>query len=157
MTMTPSPEPLPIVPTLGPLYDAVRGLGWPLIRFSAGIMLMPHGAQKLFGWFGGGGIDGFAIFFAKMGIEPAGPLVILSGLTELVGGFCLAIGFLTRPAAIAVIILMIVAILMVHLPAGYFATDGGYEYALLWGLVAFGIALRGGGPLSVDRAIGREF
>ncbi|HEY4133740.1 MAG TPA: DoxX family protein [Alphaproteobacteria bacterium] len=157
MTTPPTPEPRPIIPALAPLYDAVRDLGWPLIRFAAGIMLMPHGAQKLFGWFGGGGIDGFAAFFTKMGIEPAVPLVILSGATELIGGFLLAIGFLTRPAAVAVVVLMLVAIVKVHLPAGYFGGSGGYEYALLWGLVAVGIALRGGGTLSVDRAIGREF
>lgn len=157
MTATPTPEPQLIIPALAPLYDKLRGLGYPVIRLFAGIMLVPHGAQKLFGAFGGGGIQGTAGFFAKMGIEPAVPLVVLSGLTEFVGGILLAIGFLTRPVAIAVFILMMVAVFKVHLGAGFFVTKGGYEFALLWGMVALGIALRGGGPLSVDRAIGKEF
>lgn len=157
MTMTASSEPRPIIPALAPLYAKIRGLGYPLIRFFAGILLLPHGAQKLFGAFGGGGIQGTAGFFSKMGIEPAVPLTVMAGLTEMVGGLLLAIGLLTRPAALAVFILMMVAVFKVHLGAGFFAGKGGYEFALLWGMAALGIALRGGGPLSVDRAIGKEF
>lgn len=92
-----------------------------------------------------------------MGLEPAVPLVLLAGLTEFVGGILLAIGLFTRPVAVAVFILMMVAVFKVHLGAGFFITKGGYEFALLWGMVALGIALRGGGPLSLDRKIGKEF
>jgi len=157
MTFTPSPEPQPIIPALAPLYDKLRGLGYPLIRLFAGLMLVPHGAQKLFGAFGGGGIQGTAGFFAKLGLEPAVPLAVLAGLAEFAGGILIAIGLLTRPTAIAVFILMMVAVFKVHLGAGFFAAKGGYEFALLWGMVALGIALRGGGPLSLDRKIGKEF
>lgn len=157
MTIIAPSEPHLIIPALAPLYAKTRGLGYPLIRFAAGIMLLPHGAQKLFGAFGGGGIQGTAGFFAKMGIEPAVPMVVMAGLTEFVGGLLLAIGFLTRPAALAVFVLMMVAVFKVHLGAGFFAGKGGYEFALLWGLVALGCLLRGGGPLSVDRALGKEF
>ncbi len=157
MTITASPEPAPIISGLAPLYAKTCGLGYPLIRFFAGVMLIPHGAQKLFGAFGGGGIQGTAGFFSKMGLEPAAPLVVLAGLTEFVGGILLAIGLLTRPVAVAVFLLMMVAVFKVHLGAGFFVTKGGYEFALLWGMVALGIALRGGGPLSVDRVIGKEF
>jgi putative oxidoreductase len=157
MTAAPSPEPQLVFPAFAPLYDRLRGLGYPLIRFSVGAMLMPHGAQKLFGAFGGGGIAGTAAFFAKMGIEPATPLAVLAGLAEFAGGFLIAIGFLTRPAALAVFVLMMVAVFKVHIGNGFFAGAGGYEFALLWGMAALGLALRGGGPLSLDRRIGREF
>ena len=157
MTATPTPEPKLFIPALAPLYDKARGLGYPLIRLFAGLLLIPHGAQKLFGWFGGGGIQGTAGFFTKMGLEPAVPLVLLAGLTEFVGGILLAIGLFTRPVAVAIFILMMVAVFKVHLGAGFFITKGGYEFALLWGMVALGIALRGGGPLSLDRKIGKEF
>ena len=157
MTVSPSPEPRPIIPALAPLYDCTRRLGYPLIRVSAGLLLIPHGAQKLFGWFGGGGIQGTAGFFGKIGIEPAMPMAVLAGAGEFIGGILLALGLLTRPAAIAVVIIMAVAAVTVHLDKGFFITQGGYEFTLLWGLVALGIALRGGGPLSLDRKIGREF
>lgn len=157
MTVSSSPEPRPIIPALAPLYECGRKLGYPLIRVAAGLLLIPHGAQKLFGWFGGGGIQGTAGFFGKIGIEPAVPMAALAGLAEFVGGILLVLGLLTRPAAVAVFILMMVAVFKVHLGAGFFAAKGGYEFALLWGLVALGIALRGGGPLSLDRKIGREF
>ncbi|MFN4283775.1 MAG: DoxX family protein [Alphaproteobacteria bacterium] len=157
MTVSSSPEPRPIIPALAPLYDCTRRLGYPLIRVATGLLLIPHGAQKLFGWFGGGGIQGTAGFFGKIGIEPTVPMAVLAGLAEFVGGILLVLGLLTRPAAIAVFIVMMVAVFKVHLGAGFFAAKGGYEFALLWGLVALGIALRGGGPLSLDRKIGREF
>ncbi|HEU0069688.1 MAG TPA: DoxX family protein [Alphaproteobacteria bacterium] len=157
MTVLPSTEPRLFIPALAPLYAKLRGLGYPIIRIAAGLLLLPHGAQKLFGWFGGGGIQGTAGFFTKMGIEPAVPMVVLAGAAEFFGGILLVLGLLTRPAALAVFILMMVAVFKVHLGAGFFAGKGGYEFALLWGLVALGIALRGGGPLSLDRKIGREF
>ena len=145
------------VPALGGFYDAVSGLGYPLIRFFTGLILMPHGAGKLFGWFGGRGIEGTAAGFAKMGLEPALPLATLVGVTEFFGGLLVAIGLLTRPAALGVAVLMAVAVFQVHLKNGFFWFNGGYEYPLLWGMIAIAIVFRGGGALSVDRKIGREF
>jgi len=146
-----------IIPALAPLYDGLRPLAMPLIRFAAGLFLMPHGAQKLFGWFGGSGIDGTAAFFSgKLGLDPGMFFAVLVGGTEFFGGLCLAIGFLTRPAAAGVIILMAVAVLKVHLPNGYFWTSAGFEYPLLWGLIALAFLFHGGGACSVDRRIGRE-
>ncbi len=127
-----------------------------MIRFFTGLFLMPHGAQKLLGWFRGN-IEGTAGFFAKIGLEPALPFAYLVGATEFFGGLFLAIGFLTRPAAAAIAILMAVAAFKVHLANGFFWSNGGYEYPLLWGLIALALALRGGGALSLDKAIGREF
>ena len=145
------------IPALGGFHDAVSGLGYPLIRFITGLILMPHGAGKLFGWFGGRGIEGTAAGFAKMGLEPALPLATLVGMTEFFGGLFLAIGLLTRPAALGMIAIMAVAVFQVHLKNGFFWFNGGYEYPLLWGIIGIAILFRGGGALSVDRKIGREF
>ncbi|MDH3473350.1 MAG: DoxX family protein [Rhodospirillales bacterium] len=146
----------PIIPALAPLYRGLSGLSYPMIRFFTGLILMPHGAQKLFGWFGGN-IQGTAGFFAEMGLEPALPLAYLVGGIEFFGGLFLAIGFLTRPAAAAIAVVMAVAMFKVHLGNGFFWGGGGYEYPMLWGLIALALAFRGGGELSLDKAIGREF
>ena len=145
------------IPALGGFYDAVSGLGYPLIRFITGLILMPHGAGKLFGWFGGRGIEGTAAGFAKMGLEPALLFAYVVGATEFFGGLFLAIGLLTRPAAVGMIAIMAVAVFHVHLKNGFFWFNGGYEYPLLWGMIGIAILFRGGGALSVDRKIGREF
>jgi putative oxidoreductase len=92
-----------------------------------------------------------------MGLEPANLLAPYIGLLELVGGTMLAIGFLTRLVAIQVVGFMAVATFYVHWSNGFFWPDGGFEYPLFWGLIALAIVIRGGGKLSVDRAIGREF
>jgi putative oxidoreductase len=148
----------PIIPALAPLYGGLSGLSYPMIRFFTGLILMPHGAQKLFGWFGGNGLQATAEGFAThLGLEPGLFFAALVGGTEFFGGLFLALGFLTRPAAAAIAIVMAVAVFKVHLANGFFWTGGGYEYPLLWGLIALALAFRGGGELSIDRAIGREF
>ncbi len=147
----------PMIPALGAVHERLNAYGEPLIRGAAGLFLMPHGAQKLFGVFGGGGLSGTANFLAQIGIEPALPAAVLLGLTEFVGGLFLALGLLTRPAALAIVVLMAVATFHVHLSNGFFWTNGGYEYPLLWGLIALGFVLRGGGHYSLDARIGREF
>jgi putative oxidoreductase len=119
---------------------------------------MPHGAQKLFGWFGGYGLEGTGGFFSQnLGLEPGLLWAALVGGVEFFGGLLLALGLLTRPAALAIAVVMAVAVLAVHLPNGFFWTSGGYEYPLLWGLIALAIAFKGGAELSLDRALGREF
>ena len=155
--MTDTTTAQPIIPALGGLHERLAEFGEPLIRVTAGLFLMPHGAQKLFGLFDGGGIAGTAAGFAQMGIEPALPAAVLAGLTEFVGGLFLALGLLTRPSALAITILMAVAAFHVHAANGFFAANGGFEYALFWGLVAFAFLLRGGGRYSLDARIGREF
>ncbi len=146
------------IPALEPLYARLSALSYPMIRFFTGLILMPHGAQKLFGLFGGKGLAGTAEGFGTyLGLEPGMLFAVLVGFAEFFGGLFLAIGFLTRPAAVAITVLMGSAIFLVHLPKGFFWSQGGYEYPLLWGLVALALAYRGGGALSVDRALGREF
>ena len=148
----------PIIPALAPLYKSLSGLAEPLWRAAVGLLLMPHGAQKLFGWFGGYGLEGTAGFFAgNLGLEPGLFWAALVGGVEFFGGLFLAIGFLTRPAAAAIAILMAVAVFRVHIGNGFFWSDGGYEYPLMWGLLALGYMLRGGGATSIDGRIGREF
>jgi putative oxidoreductase len=94
--------------------------------------------------------------FTKNGIEPALMWAYVVMFLESVGGVCLIIGLFTRFIAAALAIEMLVALLFVHLPKGYAAGGGGYEYVLLIGAVCFIIAIRGGGPYSVDHVIGKE-
>lgn len=145
----------PVIPFIRPLTDALSPLGEPLVRATAGLLLVPHGAQKLFGWFGGYGIEATGQFFAaKLGLPPA--LALVAGLVEFFGGLALAAGLLTRVSAALVFGLMFVATVQVHLGAGFFWTSGGFEYPLMWGLVALSFVIRGGGRFSLDALIGRE-
>ena len=150
-------RPRPFIPALSSVYERLGAFGEPLIRVATGLLLMPHGAQKLFGVFGGGGISGTAGFLTQIGIEPALPAAILLALTEFFGGLFLALGLLTRPAALAVTVAMAIATFYVHLGNGFFWNNVGYEYPLLLTLVALGFVLRGGGRYSIDARIGREF
>jgi putative oxidoreductase len=141
-----------------PSMVSTDALSWTLVRVATGLILVPHGAQKLFGWYGGGGLTGTAQFFEqKLSLYPGLLFAGVAGLTEFLGGLLLAIGLLTRLSAAAVVALMAYAIVFVHLGNGFFWTAGGYEYLLLWGLVALALVIRSGGELSVDRQIGWRF
>ena len=142
-----------LIPALGPLYERLEPYSWPLVRATAGLMLVPHGYMKLFG----GGLEGTAGFMAKVGLEPAYPLALYIALLELVGGMMLALGLFTRVIAAQVIGFMAVAAIHVHGPNGFLWIKGGFEYPVFWGLVALAIAVRGGGPMSLDARIGKEF
>lgn len=126
--------------------------GWgPLaLRLAAGIIFVAHGAQKLFGWFGGHGLEGTAGWMASIGLEPGLPMAVLAGSAEFFGGLALIVGFLVRPAAFVLSITMLVAIFAVHWSNGLFMANNGYEFAL--SLLAIGISLfvSGGGKVSVD-------
>jgi len=155
--MSDQSQPRLIVPGLAGLYAAGSCIAWPLVRVVCGLFLMPHGAQKLFGWFGGYGLNATGEFFAKLGLQPGYTMALLAGLVELVGGGLLVLGLFTRPAALGVVIMMAVVVFAVHLPLGFFWQDGGFEYPLMWGLIALAIFFRGGGRLSLDHLIRREF
>ncbi len=153
--MSALPTASPLFPSLSPIYGALSPLAEPLVRATTGLLLVPHGAQKLFGWFGGYGIEATGQFFAaKLGL-PA-ELALLAGLIEFAGGLMLALGLFTRPVAALVVGTMAVAVFQVHLSKGFFWTSGGFEYPLMWGLVALSFVVRGGGRLSIDALIGRE-
>jgi putative oxidoreductase len=149
-------RPRSFVPFMTGFYERAESWAYPLMRFVVGAFLVPHGMQKLFGAFGGNA-EQTAGFFSKLGIEPALPLTYLVGGVEFFGGILIAIGLFTRVAAAAVVIMMIVAVTKVHLAKGFFWTTGGFEYPAMWGLLALAIFFRGGGGLSADRAIGKEF
>jgi putative oxidoreductase len=138
--------------------DAARNdiatLAFPLVRIVVGALLVPHGAQKLFGWFGGYGLEATGQFFGtQLGMNPGIVFAFLAGFVEFFGGLALVFGLLTRTAAIGVAVLMAVA-LTVHVPKGFFWTGGGFEYPLMWGLLAVAIAINGAGRFSLDRKLG---
>lgn len=151
-----SADPQLLIPALATLYRPLQGLALPLVRITAGLLLVPHGAQKLFGAFGGGGLTATAASFAKIGFEPGLPVALLIGVTEFFGGWLLALGLFTRPAAVAIAIFLAVAVSF-HWSNGLFWNQGGFEYPLLWALVATAFAIMGGGRYSLDARIGREF
>ena len=85
------------------------------------------------------------------------PLMIAVGLVEVLGGACIAVGFLTRPAALAAAVTTGTAALTVHLPLGFYVEPGGVEFSGLWAIVLLMFAVKGGGRISVDALVGREF
>jgi putative oxidoreductase len=144
------------IPALTPIYDKLAPFALPILRIGIGLILIPHGAQKLFGWFGGMGFERFVQLFSNLGYKPGALWVTLVALTEFVGGILLVLGLFTRLAALALVIFMIVA---VHFTSGkgFFWTAGGLEYSLLILLVGLVFLIRGAGEYSLDRKLGREF
>jgi putative oxidoreductase len=128
-------------------------IGILLIRLVIGLTFMGHGAQKLFGWFGGYGIKGTGGFFESVGIKPGEKMALLAGLTELIGGALFAIGLFTPLAGLMIAGTMVIAIFKVHGPNGYWITQNGYEYNLVLLVVAVAIAIMGAGSYSVDAII----
>ncbi|GHD98139.1 DoxX family membrane protein [Streptomyces alanosinicus] len=136
-------------------YDR-RDLGLLLLRLGTGGVLAAHGAQKLFGWFGGGGLEGTGQFMESVGYAPGRVSATAAGLAETGGGTLLALGLAT-PAAGAAAAGAMAGAAAVHLPSGFFAQGGGYEYAASLGLAAAGLAIAGPGRLSLDHALGHVF
>lgn len=134
--------------------DALIDAGRLILRIALGGILFAHGAQKLFGWFGGRGLSGHAGFIESLGLRPARLFAVISGLGEFFGGLGVLSGFLTPLAAAGIIGSMSVAIIKVHLPKGFWNHDGGMEYPLVLAVLAFVIGLVGPGPYSLDRAFG---
>ncbi|MGG4105400.1 DoxX family protein [Paenibacillus lautus] len=128
-------------------------IGLLLLRLVVGLSFMAHGAQKLFGWFGGYGPKGTGGWMESVGIKPGVAIAVLSGLMELVGGLLFAVGFLTVLGAALITLTMLGAIVKVHGRNGYWSTANGYEYNLLLIAVAVGLALTGAGAYSLDAVI----
>lgn len=121
-----------------------------IIRLVIGILFIGHGAQKLFGWFGGYGIKGTGGWFESIGMKPGTTMAVLAGLTEFIGGALFALGLLTPFAGVLIAGTMVVAIIKVHGPNGLWITANGYEYNLTLIAVAIGIALIGPGRYALD-------
>ncbi len=131
------------------------GYGLTVLRVFVGIIFAAHGSQKLFGWFGGGGLAGTAQWMESIGLTPGTLMALLSGGTEFFAGLALIVGLLARPAALGLSFTLLVAIFSVHIHNGLFMANNGYEFALalLGGTVA--VLLEGTGKLSIDGAIAK--
>ena len=149
--MTAGTETRLIVPGLRGFYDSFADIAYTLMRIAIGYIIFMHGWVKV-----KGGAAGVAAFMAKSGLEPGVAFAHAAMFLETVGAVCIVIGLFTRFFAAALAVEMALAFLFVHGPKGFAAGQGGFEYVLLLGIVLFVIAIRGGGPYSVDRVIGME-
>jgi putative oxidoreductase len=129
-------------------------LGLLLLRLLIGLTMAAHGSQKLFGAFGGGGVQGTGAFMEVLGFRPGRRHALLAGLTEAGSGLALALGLLTPLAAAAMVGLMAVAAIAAHGGKGFFITKGGWEYCFLLGGAAACLAFTGPGDWSVDHLVG---
>jgi putative oxidoreductase len=143
-------EPRLLVPGLKSFYEFAIPLAWPIVRIAVGWNLLVHGWGKVMR-----GPQAFVGPFAELGLEPAWLWVWAALIIEFVGGIALIVGLFTRIFAAAAAIEMLI-ITAIYWKSGFSWLNRGYEYTLLWGLVCFAIALRGGGPYSLDRKLGAE-
>jgi putative oxidoreductase len=125
-----------------------------ILRVVVGLLFIGHGTQKLFGWFGGPGLDGATGFMRALGYRPARPHAVAGGLSEAVGGSLLVLGLATPLAAAAIIGVMVNAIATVHGTKGLWVTQGGYEYNAVLIAACLAIATGGAGAWSLDEAFG---
>ncbi|WP_163559266.1 DoxX family protein [Halomonas sp. NO4] len=139
------------------LFDTTGGYGALALRVPVGLILAAHGAQKLFGWFGGNGLAGTAQWLESIGLAPGLLMALLAGGAEFFGGLALMLGLLTRPAALASAFTMLVAIVSVHLANGLFVANGGYEFALSLLAASVALTLLGAGRLSLDGLLAKRF
>lgn len=145
-----------VIPGLKPLYVALDDVAMTAFRIVTGLFLVPHGAQKLFGMFGGYGLEATGDFFlTQLGFSNGYLAALGAGSVEFFGGLALAFGLFTRFSAGAIVVMLAVAASF-HFGAGFFWTDGGWEYPVLWLVAAAVFLARGGGAYSIDRVIGRE-
>jgi putative oxidoreductase len=129
-------------------------LGLLLMRLAVGLILAGHGAQKLFGWFGGGGLAGTTTWLGSMGLRPARFWAVMAGLSEFGGGLLLAVGLLDPLGSFGIIAAMLMAILLVHRGKGLWNNQGGMEVPLIIAAVALGLGLTGPGVYSLDATLG---
>jgi putative oxidoreductase len=127
-----------------------------IIRALLGLLLFAHGTQKLFGWFGGHGLDGTGGFFEQVGHRPGRAMAAMAGLSEAGGGTLLLLGLLTPLGVAMVVGVMTVAAVSVHGSNGLWATNGGYELPLSYAVIAAGLGFTGPGSFSVDHALGLD-
>jgi putative oxidoreductase len=137
------------------LMTTQAGYGLTVLRIVAGITFAAHGAQKLFGWFGGYGLAGVAQWMESIGLAPGYLMALLAGGAEFFGGLALIVGLLARPAAAVLAVTMLVAIVTVHLSNGFFMSNNGYEFALALLAISLAVMIEGAGKLSLDQRIAR--
>ncbi|GGB38496.1 oxidoreductase [Oceanisphaera marina] len=139
------------------LFSSTDGYAALVLRVPVGLILAAHGAQKLFGWFGGYGLEGTGQWLASIGLAPGYLMALLAGGAEFFGGLALVLGLLTRPAALVSAFAMLVAIFAVHIDNGLFMSNNGYEYALTLFAATLALAIQGAGRLAVDRMLLKRF
>lgn len=132
------------------------GLAPLAVRIPVGIIFVAHGAQKLFGWFGGYGLAGTGQWMDSIGLHPGTLMALLAGGAEFFGGLALLAGLLVRPAAAMQAFAMVVAIFSVHISKGLFMANNGYEYALALLAVTVTLIVSGAGRLSVDARLAAQ-
>jgi putative oxidoreductase len=135
------------------LFNTRAGYGITILRILVGIIFMAHGSQKLFGMFGGYGLEGTGQYMASLGLNPGYLMALLSGSAEFFGGLALFLGLLVRPAAVVLIVMLVVAILSVHIHNGLFMANNGYEFGLALLGAAIAVLVEGAGRVSLDRVI----
>ncbi|GAD68037.1 MULTISPECIES: DoxX family protein [Vibrio] len=126
------------------------------LRVPIGIILMAHGSQKLFGWFGGYGLEGTGQWMASIGLEPGVLMAFMAGSAEFFGGLFLLLGLLTRPAAVVTAFTLIVAIFSVHIDNGLFMSNNGYEFGLALLAATVSLAISGSGKLALDNVLSQK-
>ena len=128
-------------------------LGLLVLRVAVGLILVGHGLQKLFGWWGGPGMQGWVGAMNRMRIRPAVAWAWISALAEVVGGLGLVVGLLTPLPSLAIAASMLVAIALVHWPRGFWVSKGGYEFNLSILAAVAAVAIAGPGAYSLDTAL----
>ena len=138
---------------LAKLTDSDDSFGSLALRIPVGIIFMAHGAQKLFAWFGGYGLEGTGQWMESIGLAPGFLMALLAGSAEFFGGLFILLGLLTRPAAAALAVTMIVAIFSVHFVNGLFMSNNGYEFGLALLAASVSLLFTGAGKLGLDKVI----
>jgi len=131
-------------------------IGLLFVRVAVGLMMAAHGTQKLFGWFGGYGLQKTGEFFAQLGFRPGRAFAAAASLAEVTSGLLLTLGLCGPIGPALMVSVMIVAAVTVHWGHGFFATTNGIELPLLYSVAAIGLALTGFGPYSLDAVLGLE-
>ncbi len=128
-----------------------------IVRLILGLSFMAHGTQKLFGWFGGGGITGTGDFFEGLGFRPAKAFAAMAACGETIGGFLTVIGAGGALGPVLIVIVMLVAIGSVHYKKGFFVVNGGWELNTAYIAAAVAVAFAGNGLYSIDGYLGLRF
>ncbi|WP_076410766.1 DoxX family protein [Shewanella sp. UCD-KL12] len=123
------------------------------LRIPIGIIFMAHGAQKLFGWFGGYGLEGTGQWMDSIGLGPGYLMALLAGSSEFFGGLMILIGLAVRPTAAVLAFTMLIAIFSVHFSNGLFMSNNGYEFGLALLAASISLMISGAGNLSADRQL----
>lgn len=126
------------------------------LRIPIGVIFLAHGGQKLFGLFGGYGLEGTAKWMASIGLEPGYLMALMAGSAEFFGGIALILGLLVRPAALVLAVTMLVAIFSVHFSNGLFISNKGYEFALALFAASAALVFSGAGRFSLDGIISKR-